>query len=148
MSEALISIKPKYVSRILAGEKTVEVRRRKVNLDAGTRLWIYSTMPEGSISAVSVVKSVEVSCSKDIWEKYSAQTGITYEEFCDYVGDAKEVSAICLEGVEKISPAPTLDSLREKMGKFNPPQFFLRIKKNNSLWRALAESDFALSFSL
>jgi predicted transcriptional regulator len=137
MQEALISIKPKYVHRFLSGEKTVEIRRRRVNLAVGTRLWIYSTMPEGSISSVGVIKSVEVSNREDIWDKYSTQMGITYEEFCAYVSGANEISAINIENLKRVYPAPTLDGLRKKIGRFYPPQFFVRIDKENKLWETL-----------
>lgn len=137
MQEALISIKPKYVHRFLTGEKTVEIRRRRVNLATGTRLWIYSTKPEASISSVGMVKSVDVSTRDDIWNKYSSHMGITYEEFCAYVSGADEISAISIENLKRVFPAPTLDGLRKKMGKFYPPQFFVRIDKKNELWDAL-----------
>ncbi len=142
MKEALISIKPKYVHRFLAGEKTVEIRRRRVNLSVGTRLWIYSTLPEGSISSAGVIKSIEVSDHEDIWNKYSQQMGITYEEFCNYVKGAPEVSAITIENLQRVSPAPTLEGLRKKIGKFYPPQFFLKIDKKNKLWEALSKVNF------
>jgi predicted transcriptional regulator len=137
MQDALISIKPKYVHRFLSGEKTIEIRRRRVNLAVGTRLWIYSTMPEGSISAVGVIKAVDVSTCEDIWAKYSSQMGITYDEFCAYVYGAKEISAINIDNIKRVFPAPTLANLRRNMGQFYPPQFFVKINKNNKLWDAL-----------
>lgn len=140
MQEALISIKPKYVNRILSGAKTVEIRRRRVNLEKGTRLWIYSTLPEGKIGSVGWIKSIEVSNSDDIWNKYSQQMGITYSEYCNYVCGAKEVSAINIENIKEVSPAPTLDSLRSTIGKFYPPQFFSRINENNKLWSTLKKT--------
>lgn len=133
MQEALISIKPKYVDRFLSGEKTVEIRRRRVNLDIGTRLWIYSTLPEGCISAVGIVKSIDVSNCEDIWAKYSSQMGITYDEFCRYVSGSNEISAIHIENIKRAFPAPTLACLRKKMGRFYPPQFFMKINENNKL---------------
>lgn len=137
MQEALISIKPKYVHRFLSGEKTIEIRRRRVNLAIGTKLWIYSTMPEGRICAVGVIKSVDVSNCEDIWSKYSDKMGISYDEFCAYVHGANEISAINIENIKRVTPAPTLECLRKKMGRFYPPQFFVRINENNKLWDAL-----------
>ena len=137
MQEALISIKPQYVHRFLSGEKTVEIRRRRINLKAGTKLWIYSTMPEGIVSSVGEIKSIEVSNREEIWKKYSSQMGITYDEFCSYVNGAEEISAISISNLKRVSPAPTLKCLREKIGKFNPPQFFIRLDNNNKLREAL-----------
>lgn len=94
-------------------------------------------MPEGSICAVGVIKSVDVSTREVIWAKYSTQMGITYDEFCEYVYGANEISAINIENIKRVVPAPTLEALRKKMGRFHPPQFFLRINENNKLWDAL-----------
>src|SRR4051794_32919901 len=44
-TDAIISIHPSYADAILAGEKTIELRRRIPNISQGARLWIYATRP-------------------------------------------------------------------------------------------------------
>ena len=45
MKSVLISIKPKWVEKILGGEKTIEVRKTKPNLDVPFKVYIYCTKP-------------------------------------------------------------------------------------------------------
>ncbi|MCU1309392.1 MAG: hypothetical protein JWO20_517 [Candidatus Angelobacter sp.] len=51
----LISLQPHHTDRILAGEKTVEFRRRAPAIPNGSRLWVYSKRPRGRVEAVAKV---------------------------------------------------------------------------------------------
>ena len=46
----ILSIHPIYADLIDEGKKIYEVRTRCLNLDIGTRIWIYKTSPKSSIS--------------------------------------------------------------------------------------------------
>ena len=56
--EILLSIKPRIISKILSGEKTIEIRCRKMNIDVGTKIWLYSTSPEMKIVAYTIVNKI------------------------------------------------------------------------------------------
>ena len=45
MKSILISIKPQYVEKILNGEKTIEIRKTKPNIELPCKVYIYCTMP-------------------------------------------------------------------------------------------------------
>ncbi|CAN0590793.1 unnamed protein product, partial [Ectocarpus sp. 12 AP-2014] len=52
--DVVLSIRPKYSSRIIAGEKTVELRRRfPASAPKGTIAYIYSTSPERAMVGVA-----------------------------------------------------------------------------------------------
>ena len=60
-----MSIRPKYSGRIMAGEKTVELRRRfPASAPKGTIAYIYSTSPERAMVGVADIAIVRNSKSK------------------------------------------------------------------------------------
>ena len=108
MNEVLSSIKPKYVRRMLDGEKSVEIRNRTVNLRQESRLWIYSTLPKGCIEAVAEVGRVEVGTPPAIWHKYGDSLGISETAYRLYVNGASSVSAISIRRVSQLPSALSL----------------------------------------
>lgn len=50
----LISIRPKWVNRIISGEKTVEIRKNRPNLETPFKVYIYERLPE-ELEPVNVV---------------------------------------------------------------------------------------------
>lgn len=128
MTEILMSIKPQYVEKILRGEKTVEVRSRKLKINFGARVWIYSTLPKGCIEVTATVKCIEYADPKKVWELYATKIGITKSEFDNYVHNKIKVSAIELTNITKIKQPITLNSIKSCIEDFQPPQFFSHIK--------------------
>lgn len=139
MTDVLISIKPEYVNMILSGDKSVEIRSRHVKLQAGTRLWIYSTLPKGCLEAVAVVESIEFDDPSMIWKHYSDRIGLSLSTFRSYVNGSQQVSAIFLRNVSRLMPSLTLCELRSETERFNPPQFFKRIKPTSKFFTLLKE---------
>ncbi|MHB8792895.1 MAG: ASCH domain-containing protein [Thermoleophilia bacterium] len=136
-NNAIISLKPRYVDKILAGEKTVELRRRTVRLQMGTRLWIYATMPVGALLAVSEITNVFVGSPEEIWKKYKSRMGITKEEFDRYVKGCMNVTAIELSSIRRIENSLTLSLLRAKFAQFHPPQFFKAVQNDDPILEQL-----------
>jgi len=137
MTDVLISIKPKYVNMILSGHKTVEIRTRRLKLQPGTRLWIYSTLPRACLEAVAVVHSTKFDAPNLIWEHYYNKIGIPRGTFLTYVNGSKQVSAIFLKDVRRLVPSLTLHDLRAEIAGFNPPQFLSCIKPASTFFRVL-----------
>ena len=132
MNNALFSIKPNHVENIISGYKTVELRSRTVNLESGTTLWIYSTLPSGCVSAYATVDKVHQDTPSNIWREYSEEIAISKKEFDDYVNGKVTVSAICLKDIYQIEPAISLEELRRNTENFHPPQFFKKFPSNHS----------------
>jgi predicted transcriptional regulator len=128
MNDALISIKPKHVARILSGVKSVEIRNRSVHLSAGTRLWIYSTLPMGQIEAVATVQLIMTDTPDAIWHHCSAQIGVSQSAFLSYVNGSGEISAIFLKCIRRLYPPIPLSTLRSQIWDFHPPQFVKKIE--------------------
>jgi len=128
MINALISIKPQYVKMILSGDKSVEIRNKPVNLEPGTCLWIYSTLPRGCLEAVARVQLIGFNLPKVIWNHYCEKIGISHKAFLSYVNGSSTISAIFLEQISELKPPLTLSDLRSEIQGFHPPQFLKRIE--------------------
>jgi predicted transcriptional regulator len=125
-ADAIISIHPTYADAILAGEKTIELRRRIPELASGTRLWIYATRPTGAIVGVATIQDVARAHPATIWKKHRNGTGVDHASFQAYFDGAQEAVAILLAAVRRIEPI-TIDQLRGIRDSFHPPQVLIRL---------------------
>lgn len=135
----LISIKPKYVQNILAGEKTIEIRRGRVSLEIGTVLWVYATLPVGRIELHARVADLYCGAPSTIWKKFGKYTSLTRAEYYAYIDGADKVTAIRLESVKEVKPAPELNVLRATKQGFQPPQSYIRLLSGNPLLKKLLQ---------
>ena len=125
--DILISVDQRHALSMLAGEKTVELRRRPVNVASGCRVWIYSKVPRGHIEALAVVESVVKASPDSIWRQYGRCTGISRTEFNTYFHKADFAYAILLRDVQELEPTLSLESIRKRFSSFQPPQFFRKL---------------------
>ncbi len=136
-SKILISVKPKYAERILAGSKLIEVRKRFSNRWIGCKAVLYASSPQKALVGEATVNSVTVGSPADIWSQFGSSMGCTSDEFTAYVGLASKVSAIELSDIipyrEPISLAQVSHLVREDL---TPPQSFcdLRLDDVESAW--------------
>lgn len=121
-SAILISIHPKYVSKILDGTKKVEFRRvwaaRKV-----THLVIYSTSPEMKVTAIAEIDNTVMTDKKNLWniaQEYGG--GVTKKELIEYFDGVSKGHAVFLKKIQKfIDPIP----LSEIFPQTRPPQSYI-----------------------
>ena len=139
MHNALISIKPRYVEKLISGKKTVEIRSRQINLPPSSRLWIYSTLPKACVQAIVKVDFVDVGIPTSIWRKYNGFLGVSKDRFYDYVNGSKLVSAIIVDQVWGLPVDITLKYLKEKVPGFHPPQFLKFMDEMDPLLLAIAD---------
>jgi predicted transcriptional regulator len=125
--DILISVEERYAVSMLSGEKSVELRRKPLNIQPGTRVWIYSKLPKGEVQALGVVSSIVAASPQEIWEKYGPKSAITHNEFSGYFAGAEVGYAIVFECIHALQPILSLSSIREKISHFHPPQFFKRL---------------------
>ena len=119
----LLSVTPKYVELIAGGAKTIELRRRFPDVPAGTRMYLYSTLPIGAVTTRVRVESVDFAAPPILWKRYSDKTGVSKKEFDSYF-DGREIGcAVEVSKPEAISPTP-LASLRHVLDNFVVPQSY------------------------
>lgn len=138
MKQAIISIKPDYADSIFAGTKTIEVRRHPMHIEAGTVLWIYVTLPRGTLQGFSIVDYVRVSTPAQIWKRYGSLTAITRRQYFQYIEGADKASAIGLSNVVEIDAPISLKQLQRYDGAFHPPQRFRHLDTNHRVHGLLA----------
>jgi predicted transcriptional regulator len=130
-TDAIISIHPNYADAILAGKKTIELRRRIPELPSGTRLWIYATRPTGAVIGVATIQEVARAHPSTIWKKHRNGAGVDHASFKAYFNGAQQAVAILLAAVRHVGPI-TIDQLREVRDRFHPPQVLMRLTASES----------------
>lgn len=123
-SDILISLKPKYAEYIFFGAKTVELRKRKPNIDPGTRIWIYATAPVSAIRGFANVIQIKSAAPSLLWDELGDHTGISKIEFDRYFEGRKLGHAIVLSEIRLLKRSLSLKRIRELVHGFHPPQFF------------------------
>ena len=128
LPDAIISLEKRFVDAFVAGEKCVELRRRRPDLTEGTRVWFYSKVPEGKVRAYGRLKSVTGLNPKDIWARFGSCLGITEAELTDYLGGRDFAYVLRFSEVRKVSHPVHLDEIRKVQPNFQPPQFFVYVR--------------------
>ena len=115
----LMSIKPKFVEKIISKEKTYELRRSifKRNI---INVVIYSSSPEKKI--VGYFKSNEIIKDKpeNIWANLSDKLGVNKKDFFDYFENKDEGFALKIDELEIFKNPIETDKLED----FRAPQSF------------------------
>lgn len=125
-SHAIISIHSDHAANIVSGVKTVELRRRFMNLPLGSRLWVYSTLPVGALVATATIAAIDYDAPHELWARYQTEAAVSKNLFFQYFGDCNLGCAIQLDCVEPISPV-SLESIRRIRGVENIPQVAAKI---------------------
>ncbi|HEY8094646.1 MAG TPA: hypothetical protein VIE65_00935 [Methylobacter sp.] len=136
----LISLAPRHAGNVFSGRKQIELRRRTMNVVPGTIVWVYVTLPIGSIVGRAKIAAVHKSTPKELWRKFGAVSGLTREEFLEYLDGLDEAVVLVLEDTEMLNHPLTLTALREIANGFNPPQFFLRLNEEHPLFDTFSDS--------
>lgn len=133
----LISLDGRHAEGILSGQKHIELRRRAMNVNVGTTVWIYAKLPVGSVIGKAKVSGFHTLAPSTLWRRFSAVSGLTRGEFFDYLEGVSKGFVLALEGAERMpAPAP-LEALRCVSSDFQPPQFFMRLEQGSALLKAL-----------
>ena len=99
MSRMLLSIKPEYVEKILAGSKKYEFRKFRCRVDVDTII-IYSTSPIKQVVAeVEMLEVVEGDVA-EVWQKTKNMAGITKAAYSSYYRGRKIATAYKLGNVK------------------------------------------------
>ena len=97
MKSILISIKPKWVTKILNGEKTIEIRKTMPKCDLPIDVYIYCTK-EDNLCCIKKISRDRYICGKDFDIKDFPQLSSGYD------GNGKVVAKFTLNKVEEIIP--------------------------------------------
>lgn len=129
----LISVKEKYVKEMLAGRKTIELRKSAPKASVGDVLIIYTTQPKKAVTAVAIVKQI-IRCSpQEMWQKHASRLGISLSAYNEYYRDHKKAVGIELKEVLPLNEEILLSAIKLIQPRFTPPQTFKYLKKFTTL---------------
>lgn len=140
MTEAeniLISLETRHAQNIYRGTKKVELRRRRLHVNAGDVVWIYEKIPVGAITGNASITGVHVASPQKLWCRFGAVSGLSKAEFFKYFGGLETACVIELAEPHKLRTPLSLAALRTANGNFQPPQFFLRLQAKQAILGAL-----------
>lgn len=120
----VLSIRPTYIERILAGRKTIELRRRfPAVTKPGTVVLLYATSPTQAIVASAILVEVVVTSLNTLWREYGVEAAITRDEFNAYFEKSEQGCALRLTSIHGFQTPIHLTELAREF-EFSPPQSY------------------------
>ena len=98
----LYPIKPKYIDKILAGEKRCELRKR-LPKKTPKYILLYCTWPVKQIVGYAVISETYRECTKLLWNRVHEYAGIDKNSYFEYFKDAEKACALKFKTVHKFS---------------------------------------------
>ncbi len=133
----LISLAPRHAKNIFDGIKHIELRRRTMNVEPGTFVWIYVTLPVGVLMGRAKIAALHTASPNALWRKFGSVSGLEKSEFLGYLDGLEKGSVLALEDARTLQAPLSLQDLRDIADGFNPPQFFIRIDEQHPFFDSL-----------
>ena len=136
----VLSLKPRFAQAILAGVKTVELRRTVPKIVIPTRALLYASSPVRALLGTCVITSVRSADLAALWHEYGSRSELPFHEFQQYFEGVDAGTALILSDPQALSQPVPLQDLRAKPRNFRPPQSFAYVdtKTGNQLIRMAA----------
>ena len=122
----LLSIKPCFVQKILDGEKKVELRKVRPQLNPGDYILVYESAPAKILRGWFEVQNIVCAEPSLLWQEVKQDSGLTKREFDLYYENSSLGVGIFIKD-KRITALP-LHEVRLKWSNFRPPQSFHYLK--------------------
>jgi type I restriction enzyme S subunit len=128
--DVILSIKPKYVEKIITGEKQYEFRRTIFKRKHIRKAYIYSSSPTKKIIGSFIIGDIIEGHPERLWDELSTVSGLSEHEFFDYFVDKEKGFAIKIGQLHLLN-----DPLEPQIlvPDFTPPQSFSYIDQTNEI---------------
>ncbi len=120
----LLSIHPRYTELILAGSKTIELRKRQPRVPSGTLVVMYASQPTCALVGAFVLRGVVNRPPTKLWSEHGSQTGVSKETFERYYADHECAYGLLVGEVMPVEHEVSLATLRRRWRGFHPPQSY------------------------
>lgn len=134
-----LSIKPRYAEEILAGRKTVELRRVRPRVAEGSLVILYGSSPMKAVLGAFLVDRVVEASPEDLWPQVEETAGLSREEFDTYYDGARQGVGIFIRSAHTAKSPYQLEDLRRDWPEFQPPQAFRYLRSMGDRASALLE---------
>ncbi len=136
----VLSLKPRFAEAILAGTKTVELRRTKPRIEVPTRALLYATTPGRALLGTCIITDVRSADLTALWRECGSRSELSHNEFKRYFEGLGVGTALTLSHQQPLDRIVPLQDLRAKPRGFRPPQSFAYVdtKTGNRLLRMAA----------
>ncbi len=104
---ALMSIRPEFAARLLAGEKQVEFRRRPPARGV-THILIYATSPVRAVVGVAEVERLERASPRELWSAFADVRRHSPSDFFAYFAGTRMGCAYVVKRIWSCSPPKSL----------------------------------------
>jgi len=119
--DVLLSIKPKYVKSIIAGEKRYEFRKMIFKNREINRIYIYSSSPVKKIVGTFKIGKILEDHPNNLWDMVKEFAGIDNRDFFAYFEGKSRAFAIEIQNLQEFNDP--IDPY-ETMPGFVPPQSY------------------------
>ncbi len=127
-SAAIISIKPFYANEILAGTKTIELRKSSMGLIPLDVILVYSSAPDQRLAFWFRVGKVETLPVAEMWKRHEDRLGIGREDYDAYFEGLQNATGLHVADVHQLQPV-TLEEIQRLVPDFVPPQAIIWLKE-------------------
>ena len=125
VSEYLVlSVRPRFAEAIVGGRKTIEIRRRRPNVDPGTLGFIYSSSPVQAVIGSFRVDRILSGTPEELWPVAQHGGHISRQDFDDYFADVGFGHAIVVSHGQRLPVPIKLSYLRAIWPGCKPPRSF------------------------
>ncbi len=128
----LLSVKPPYADAILAGSKTVELRRVAPQFTVPTEVLLYASSPVSAIVGRCRAINVLAHKPRGLWRLVGPQTGVTFEKFSEYFEGCDTAFGIVVEQATRLQNPIGLAAIRNQPGNLQPPQSYRYLSRSAS----------------
>lgn len=130
-----------YATKILCGEKTIELRKSRPNIKIGHFILIYATLPTKAVIGFGKIKNIFSTTPYDMWEKHKESLGINKADFDNYFTDCKRAIGIEISSVCTFKNPILLQEIKKSYPKFSPPQTYKYFS-----WREILQFNRSIQF--
>lgn len=129
MDEALLlSIRPRFARLLFDGSKTVELRRKTPNVQAGMLVLVYESSPTMALVGSGTIKSVTVGSPDVMWATADSQAGLSRPEYDKYFEGCAQATFLGLASLVRFTRPVTLSDMRERWPWLRPPQSYRYVR--------------------
>ena len=123
----VLSLKPRFAEAILAGTKTVEMRRTTPKIEVPTRALLYASTPVRAMLGTCIITCITSADLAALWQEYGSRAELSYNEFKRYFEGMEVGTALTLARQRPLTRRVPLQDLRAEPMGFRPPQSFAYI---------------------